>query len=102
MISETPLPAGDNGRDSSGRFVANNRCGKGNPLNRRVGQLRSALIRAVTTDDLKAIIAKLIEQAIAGDVVAAREVLDRTLGKPVECDLLERLADLEAAYGVEP
>ena len=104
MISETPIPADDNGqvRDASGRFASGNKFGKGNPLNKRVGQLRSALIRAVTTDDLRAIIAKLIELAKAGDVIAAREVLDRTLGKPVECDLLERLAELEAVYGVEP
>lgn len=100
MIS--PSPTGHNGHDARGRFVPGNKVAVGNPLNRRVGQLRSALIRAVTTDDLRAIIRKLIEQAKAGDVIAAREVLDRCLGRPVEADLLERLAELEAAYGVEP
>lgn len=93
MIS--PLATGHNGRGADGRFVANNHCGKGNPLNRKVARLRSALLGAVSPNDLRQIIAKLIEKAIAGDVVAAREVLDRTLGRPLECDLLERLGELE-------
>lgn len=70
-------------------------------MNRRVGQLRSALIQAVTTDDLKAIIRKLIEQAREGDIQAANLIMDRVLGKPIECDLLERLAELEVALGVD-
>ena len=71
-------------------------------MNRRVGQLRSALIRAISPADLKQIIRVLIKKAKAGDVQAANLVLDRALGKPVEADLMERLAELEAAYGVEP
>ncbi len=36
---------------------------------------------AVSDDDLRAIASMLVEKAKAGDVMAAREVLDRMLGK---------------------
>jgi len=38
---------------------------------------------AVTPDDLRAVVVALVERAKAGDVVAIREVLDRTVGKAV-------------------
>ena len=46
-------------------------------------QVRShTLLDAVTEDELKAIVAKLVEMAKGGDLPAMKEVLDRTLGKP--------------------
>ncbi len=36
---------------------------------------------AVSDNDLRAIVSTLVEKAKAGDVMAAREVLDRLLGK---------------------
>jgi hypothetical protein len=72
-----------------------NRGGPGNPHARRVGELRSALLEAVTPADLKAVVRALIKKAKGGDVPAAREVIERTLGKPLEADLLERLDLLE-------
>ncbi len=36
---------------------------------------------AVSDDDLRAIVSTLVEKAKAGDVMAAREVLDRLLGQ---------------------
>ena len=86
MVAPTP-----NGRNSNGRFSTGNSGGPGNPHAMKVGQLRSALIDAVSPEDIAAIVGKLVEQAKAGDVRAIREVLDRTLGKPVEADLIERL-----------
>jgi ribosomal protein L17 len=44
---------------------------------------------------MKAIVAKLVTEAKAGNVTAAREVIDRTLGKPQEADLIERITQLE-------
>jgi hypothetical protein len=41
------------------------------------------MLGAVTTEDLRAICAKLVEQAKAGSIPAAREVLDRCLGRSV-------------------
>ncbi len=90
-----PSPAESNGRDSSGRFAAGNKHGRGNPLAQQAQKLRVALLGAVTEEDIEAIIARLIESAKAGDVVAAREVLDRTIGKASQKELLQRIEELE-------
>lgn len=94
MVAPSP-----NGRNSNGRFSPGNSGGPGNPHAKKVGQLRSALIDAVSPADIAAIVGKLVERAKSGDVRAIREVLDRTLGKPVEADLIERLEHLEAIAG---
>ncbi len=92
-----PLPTAPsgNGRDASGRFAKGNPGGPGNPHAQKVARLRSALLNAVTEEDIRLIVAKLVEQAKAGDLHAAKEVLLRTLGKPVEADLIERMERLE-------
>jgi hypothetical protein len=46
---------------------------------------------------MAAIARKLIDMAKGGDVAAIRELLTRTLGRPIEADLIERLERLEAA-----
>ncbi len=53
------------------------------------------MLAAVSDAEMKAIVAKLVELAKGGNVPAAKEVLDRCLGRPVEADLLERLDELE-------
>jgi hypothetical protein len=63
----------------------------------QVGRLRSAMLDAVTPDDMDAVLRKLVELAKAGNVPAMRELLDRTLGKPLEADLLERIEAVERA-----
>lgn len=85
-----------NGRERTGRFAPGNSGGPGNPHAKQVGALRSALLRAVSEDDMQAIIGKLVAQARSGSVPAAKEVLDRCLGRHLEADLLERLEQLEA------
>jgi len=90
-----PSPAEPSGRDSSGRFASGNKHGRGNPLAKQAQKLRVALLEAVSEEDIKAIIAKLIEAAKNGDVVAAREVLDRTIGKAAQTELLQRIEMLE-------
>ncbi len=91
----TPSPNGANGRDASGRYTAGNRGGPGNPLAKRVGALRSALLDAVTEGDIRAVIATVVTSAKEGDMVAAKILFERVLGKPVEIDVLERLEQLE-------
>jgi hypothetical protein len=83
------------GRDGSGRFTPGNKGGPGNPFARKVSQLRSALLETVTEDDMRRSPAKLVAMARAGDLPAIRELLERTLGKPVEADFMERLDELE-------
>ena len=90
-----PSPNGPNGRDASGRFAQGNAGGPGNPHAAQVGQLRRALLDAVTAEDIRAIAAKLVEMAKDGNVAAIKELLDRTLGKPHEADLIERIERLE-------
>jgi hypothetical protein len=85
----------EDSRDENGRFLPGNRGGPGNPHARKVAQLRSALLGTVTEEDIKAIAAKLVAMARGGNLPAIRELLERTLGRPVEADFLERLEALE-------
>ena len=79
--SQVPQSADVTGRAPNGKFTKGNRCGTGNPLNKRAAQLRSAMLRTVKPSDLADIIKKLIELAKDGDIAAAKLVLERTLGK---------------------
>ena len=96
-MKEPSAPFG-NGRDASGRFAKGNSGGPGNPQAKRVGELRTAFLEAVSTEDMRLLARKLLEQAKAGDVQAAREVLMRTLGRPTEADILERMDHLEELF----
>jgi len=96
MPQHKPSLTDSNGRDGTGRFAAGNHIAKGNPFTKRVNELRAALMEAVTPDDLRAIAAALVKAAKAGDVVAARELLNRTIGTPSQTDLQQRIEALEA------
>ena len=88
------------GRGANGRFLVGNPGGPGSPYVKKVAALRSALFAAVSARDLRAIIKKMVEEAKAGDVAAARLLLDRLLGPCLEMDLIERLENLEQHFGV--
>jgi hypothetical protein len=77
-----PADAGT-GRDERGRFTANNRFGPGNPFARRSAAFRRAIAVAVTEETIAAVIAKLTEAALAGDVAAIKLFLAYTVGKPL-------------------
>lgn len=82
---QQPSRPSGNGRAGGGRFAAGNTVARGNPHAQRVQEIRSALLEAVTLDDVKAIGAKLVTMAKAGDIAAAKLVLDRVLGRvPVD------------------
>ncbi len=87
---------GGQGRAANGRFTVGNPGGPGNPHIKRVSHLRAMLMAAVTDEDLQAIARMLIDKAKDGDMPAIRELLDRTIGKPAQTDLLERIEALEA------
>lgn len=76
-----PLTKGGDGRDRrTGQFTTGWRGGPGNPFAKRVGALRSALYDEVTADDIRHVVRKMIEMAAAGDVAAAKVVLERCFG----------------------
>ena len=91
----TTVPNGDGARGPDGRFGPGNRAARGNPHARRVARLRTALLRAVTPQDIKEVAVTLVAKAKDGDVAAVRELLQRLLGPPVGLDVLERLDAME-------
>jgi len=94
-IIEPSNPFVDGERDERGRFAKGNRLGHGNPHAAQVARLRSALPTAVTEEDMRQVIARLVQLAKECDVRAVKELLDRTLGKPQEANLIERIEQLE-------
>jgi hypothetical protein len=49
---------------------------------RRVAALRWALLHCLTAEDLLAVTDRLVQLALAGDVAAAKLLLEYTIGKP--------------------
>ena len=90
------VPTGSS-RGPNGQFLSGNRAAMGNPLARKAQQLRAGLLRAVSTKDWREVVKKLVDQAKAGDIQAAKLVIERCLGPAVAVDLVERLERLEAA-----
>ena len=73
-----------NGRLPDGRFGAGNTISQGNVGNKRMKELRRALLDAVTPEDVQAVAKTLKELAVAGDVPACKVLLDHVIGKPVQ------------------
>jgi len=71
-------------RGPDGRFLPGNPGGPGNPRAAQVAELRRALLEAVTPDDVRGIVAGLVERAKHGDHHATLAVLDRLFGKVSE------------------
>lgn len=71
-------------RDNAGRFLRGNPGGPGNPQLIRFQHWQESLHRVVTPKRLDKIVKKLCELAEGGNVYAAREVLNRCMGKPKE------------------
>jgi hypothetical protein len=83
--ARTPeAPATPEARDAGGRFTKGNPGGPGNPFARRVAALRCQALDAVTPQDVRAIVTKLVELGRAGNVPAAKLVLAYTVGKPAQ------------------
>ena len=105
----TPLPnrVNGNGRGPNGRFAKGNPGGPGNPHANRTARLRAMLLDTVSDDDFRAVVAKLVAMAKAGDLVAIRELLDRTLGKSkgtvelIQAEITEAELDREIEHGLD-
>lgn len=84
-----------NGRNGSGQFATGNKYGKGNPLFGKVATLRSATLKSITPATVKGLIKSLIDQAMAGDIAAAKLILPYLIGQPATAKELEAEADSE-------
>ncbi|MCB9868201.1 MAG: hypothetical protein H6816_16385 [Phycisphaerales bacterium] len=102
-----PIEIQGNGRDARGRFVPGHPGGPGRPR-RRISVYQVAERKAAETGfdieaEVFAVVLKLIEQAKAGDVTAARLVLDRLCSpERVALDIANGIAidvDVTAAVG---
>jgi hypothetical protein len=85
--------------DAQGRFVA------GNPLGRRVAEMRQILIDALTDDAVRKIADALVERAQEGSVSAAKLLLSYALGKPpaaAEDDRANARSDRAFPAGMNP
>jgi len=78
-----PSADGSDGRGADGRFTAGNRHGHGNAFARQVAERRKSLLAAVGPEDVAAVGRKLLAQALAGDVAAAKVLLAHVCGKPL-------------------
>ncbi|MEZ6319211.1 MAG: hypothetical protein R3B49_10750 [Phycisphaerales bacterium] len=88
-------PFGDGDRDDRGRFAPGNRGGPGNPHAAQTARLRAALMRKLDEGCIEEAADALMAEVRTGNIMAVREVLDRTIGRPVPSDVLERVARLE-------
>jgi hypothetical protein len=75
-----PRPPG--GRTKRGRFAAGNRCARGNPAHRHAAALKAALGEGIGPDEVKALGKQLYQQALSGDTVACRLLLEHLIGRP--------------------
>ena len=70
-------------RDARGRFLPGNPGGPGNPHAKHTADFKAAILQALTPKDMGKIVTKLVTLACDGDVPAAKELLNRVLGKGV-------------------
>ncbi|MFM7097959.1 MAG: hypothetical protein ACKO16_11165 [Gemmataceae bacterium] len=84
-----------NGRNESGQFATGNNHSKGNPLFGKVATLRSAALKSVTPATVKGLVKSLIDQAMAGDIAAAKLILPYLIGQPATAKEMEADAESE-------
>lgn len=74
--------AADPMRDRLGRFQPHNQGGPGNPFGRQVARNRRLILTALSDEEVLAVVRKLHEQALAGNVSASKLLLQYVAGKP--------------------
>jgi hypothetical protein len=80
-----PVVTDKSGRDEKGRFSTGNRAACGNPVNRRMSELRCSLLKALDEDKMRILGDRLYQRALDGDMVAAGLLLRYCIGVPREC-----------------
>jgi hypothetical protein len=101
-----PSPNGVNGESNraaagpepDGRCATGKPDSPGNPFARQVAALRWEALAAVSPANVRAILAKMTELALAGNVAAAKLVLAYSIGKPAPAPNPDRL-DIEEWQG---
>lgn len=68
------------GLDARGKFAKGNKLG-GNPYTSEIQKFQRCVLTAVKQKELREIMHKMVQLAIAGDINAAKLVLERTCGK---------------------
>jgi hypothetical protein len=76
-----PSSNGDS-RDGQGKFVKGNAGGPGNPFARQTAALRSAILRFMTPEKIEELVKVIYEQALQGDMRAAKLILSYAVGQP--------------------
>ena len=79
----TLAPASNGYRGENGRFLKGNAGGPGSPYVKQVAALKASLYEALTPADINAIMQRMLAEAVAGNVPAARLVLEYSVGKPL-------------------
>ncbi len=84
-------------RDDQGRLKKGHSSGgRGNPHAGAASKFRAAIYECLTTEDIQDVLFSLLDEAKNGNVAAAKELLDRTVGKAeVGPDVLEKVELLE-------
>src|SRR5258707_11370129 len=79
LTKASPTP---NDRTPDGRFAKDNPGGPGNPHARHCARMLALLRASISDQEMVAIIRMLVEKARAGDVSAAKLLMNYKLGKP--------------------
>src|SRR5262249_22569122 len=74
----------DGDRGPGGKFAPGNRCSRGNPFNKRMAALKSAVLEEIKSQDIKRLVRHLHNMAMQGVVAAAVVLLRYTIGRPPE------------------
>jgi hypothetical protein len=79
--TKKPSSNGD-ARDGQGKFAKGNAGGPGNPFARQTAALRSAILRFMTPEKIEELVKVMFEQALQGDMRAAKLILSYSVGQP--------------------
>ena len=69
-------------REANGRFAEGNPGGRGNPFGRRLCANRAAILNVIGPEEIEQVMAALMKEALAGDLQAAKLILQYAVGKP--------------------
>ncbi len=86
------------GRDDHGRFKRGNTFGRGRPRKEIERDYLSAIRDACSSEDVKEIFGKVVEQAKQGDLKAARFVIEQFVGSREPHDLTQIAIDEQLGY----